>query len=132
MARTKAKAAEVEVDETEAEATGGDALSAKEAATLIGTDARTLRKFLRSQHGLVGQGQRWAISSDDIPALKDKFEAWHKPKAESTDKPKAKAAKAAPPADDLEADFDDDDLIDEDELDAMDAIEELDDELETL
>lgn len=60
---------------------GGDALSAKEAAKRIGTDGRTLRKFLRSQRGLVGQGNRWAIMEDEIDDLKEKFEAWQKPKA---------------------------------------------------
>ncbi len=53
-------------------------LSAKEAATKIGTDARTLRKYLRSVNGLVGQGNRWAIEADDLDELKKGFDAWHK------------------------------------------------------
>lgn len=58
----------------------GEALSAKEAAKRIGTDGRTLRKFLRSQRGLVGQGNRWAIMEHEIDELKEKFTAWHTPK----------------------------------------------------
>lgn len=112
MARkTKDEAAIEEVADTD----GGDTLSAKEAAGKIGTDARTLRKFLRSQHGLVGQGQRWAIAADDIPELKAKFDNWGKAKADS--KP---AAKPAPDADEVYDDLED-------------ALEEIDDdELETI
>ena len=38
-----------EVDDTKS--SGSEMLSAKAAAALLGTDARTLRKFLRKQHG---------------------------------------------------------------------------------
>lgn len=51
-------------------------LSAKEAATELGTDARTLRKFLRKKSGLVGQGQRWEIDRKDLKALRKEFEDW--------------------------------------------------------
>lgn len=113
-------------EDTEEVTDGGDMLTAKAAATKLGTDARTLRKFLRKKQGTVGQGQRWAISADDIPALKAEFDTWAKgarstePKADKA--PKAKAAKAqpkdeppAPDADELE---EIDDLIEElDDLD---------------
>lgn len=100
-----------EPEETEDEADEGndeDALSAKEAAKRIGTDGRTLRKFLRSQRGLVGQGNRWAIMEDELDDLKAKFEDWQKPKA-------AKTVKVTIPPDDEDADEieDLDELIDD-------------------
>jgi enolase len=51
--------------------------SAKEAAIQLGTDARTLRKFLRSSPDFdsVGQGNRYEFTSKDIKALKKKFAA---------------------------------------------------------
>jgi len=58
------------------QATEVEPLSAKAAATALGTDARTLRKFLRKSNGLVGQGQRWMIEADSIPALREEFTAW--------------------------------------------------------
>jgi hypothetical protein len=48
-------------------------------ASEIGTDARTLRKFLRSSVSplqSVGQGARYTFTSADIPELKEKFESW--------------------------------------------------------
>lgn len=59
-------------------------LSAKEAAKAIGTDARTLRKYLRSKNGLVGQGNRWALegSKKAIGLLKKDFDAWNKSKGQ--------------------------------------------------
>lgn len=61
-----------------------DPLSAKEAATILGTDARTLRKFLRSKQGLVGQGNRWLLSPSKkaMDALRKEFEAWNKTKSQ--------------------------------------------------
>ena len=115
MARRKVEQIE-EVEIEEAIKVDDDSLlSAKEAATKIGTDARTLRKFLRSKFGLVGQGQRWAIDAEDIPKLQEQFEAWEKGKS------RTKAEAAAPAEDD----------IDDDELE--DALEEItDDDLEEL
>jgi len=107
MAKTKTK--EVEVKESP--------LSAKEAAAAIGTDARTLRKFLRSRSGLIGQGNRWEIDPDEVDELKEQFEAWGKGKA-------ARAEKATKPP------------VDDDEVDTIDADDELeeitDDDLEDL
>lgn len=94
--------------ETEEAEEGEDFLSAKEAAMRIGTDGRTLRKFLRSPQGkgrLVGQGNRWAIDPDDLDELKIKFSNWHKPKA--------KEVKVSLPI----ADVDDDEFEDLDSLD---------------
>lgn len=52
--------------------------SAKEAAIQIGTDARTLRKFIRSSNDFdaVGQGNRYEFTKSEIKALKKAFLAW--------------------------------------------------------
>lgn len=55
-------------------------LSAKQAAIEIGTDARTLRKFLRSDASAfdaVGQGNRYEFSNGDLKKLKKQFIAWN-------------------------------------------------------
>jgi hypothetical protein len=92
-------------------------LSAKQAATKLGTDARTLRKFLRKKNGLVGQGQRWVIDPADISSLKKEFEAWNKGTGE-------KAPKPAPTSDEVleeiaEAEEENDLLEDLDDLDEL-------------
>lgn len=55
-------------------------LSAKEAAKEIGTDARTLRKFIRSAKDLpvepVGQGARYEFTPKEVKALKKAFVSW--------------------------------------------------------
>lgn len=55
-------------------------LSAKEAAKEIGTDARTLRKFIRGSKNLpispVGQGARYEFTPKEVKALKKAFVAW--------------------------------------------------------
>lgn len=123
-----------EVDDTETTKaeSNGEMLSSKAAATLIGTDGRTLRKFLRKKHGLVGQGQRWEIDPDDIDQLKAEFAEWGGGKGSRSDGEKDKAAakkktkgKAAtpPPADDE---------LDDDEIAAIEEIDDLDQELEEL
>jgi len=91
----------------------GDMLTAKGAATAIGTDARTLRKFLRKQQGTIGQGKRWAISAEDIPKLKKDFEAYSKgkPAAEGAAKV-TKATTAAPEPDEAEINDELDDELD--------------------
>lgn len=94
-----------------------DPLSAKEAAAQLGTDARTLRKFLRKRSGLVGQGNRWEIDPKEIKALKKEFDEWAKG-ARSESKPKV----TEPPADDDLTDIDDAiEEITDDELEELDA-----------
>lgn len=54
-------------------------LSAKEAAIALGTDARTLRKFLRSSSSPfepVGQGSRYIFDEKEMKRLKKTFVAW--------------------------------------------------------
>jgi hypothetical protein len=68
-------------------------LSAKEAARELGTDARTLRKFMRAvtpKEEQPGQGNRYHIEEETIPSLKEQFAAWSKPKTRATE-PEAEA-----------------------------------------
>lgn len=54
-------------------------LNTTEVATEFGTDARTLRKFLRSPQGTdstVGKGARWSIEKRDLRGLRKRFAAW--------------------------------------------------------
>lgn len=65
-------------------------LSAKEAAIQLGTNARTLRKFLRSKQSPiepVGQGNRYEFDTADMKKMKKSFVAWSNG---STTKPKPK------------------------------------------
>ena len=121
---TKGATKEVTPDAESTDA--GNKLSAKEAAALLGTDARTLRKFLRSESGLVGQGQRWEIAPDEVDALKARFEAAVKNKAASPKKTKAKDAPARRvsqvDADELEDDDELEEVMDLDDLDDLDEL----------
>jgi hypothetical protein len=50
-----------------------------EFALEVGSDAKTVRKFLRSDAGLnsrVGKGHRWAIEARMVRSLKSKFTKW--------------------------------------------------------
>lgn len=53
--------------------------SAKQVANRIGTDAKTLRKFLRSSaspYTAVGQGKRYEFPKDELAEMKKLFNAW--------------------------------------------------------
>lgn len=55
-------------------------LSAKGAARQLGTTARNLRKFLRSDDtsfDAVGQGRRYEFDSQQFKKLKKEFEKWN-------------------------------------------------------
>lgn len=123
-----------------ATATTDNMLSAKEAAAELGTDARTLRKFLRKRSGTIGQGNRWAIDPDDIEELREGFEAWQsegspvKAKADDDTKPKkakskkSKSKKSQPAGGtDEEIYGDDTDILAALADDDDDVIEDLDD-----
>jgi len=61
-----------------------------EFALKVGSDGRTVRKFLRSPAGLdakVGKGSRWAIESKSVASLSKKFSKWDEARkvTESTD-----------------------------------------------
>lgn len=103
------------------------ALSAKEAAIELGTDARTFRKFMRNilpKEDQPGQGNRYAIEEKDLKKLRKQFADWSKPKATPTEE-KAKTngkGKKAKPADevvDITDEVDVDVLSDEDLEDLM-------------
>lgn len=101
-------------------------LNTTEVATEFGTDARTLRKFLRSPQGTdstVGKGARWSIEKRALRPLRKRFENW----SAAQEARKVQAAEAAPVEVDevIETDFDDN------PLDALDA-PETDEELEAL
>lgn len=66
-----------------------DALTTRQVAEELGTDPRTLRKFLRSRDMGVGTGSRYEFTKKDIAKLKKGFADW------STDQEKAKAAREA-------------------------------------
>lgn len=67
-------------------------LTVKEAAAKIGTDPRSLRKFLRSDANdtacrPVGKGARYAIEARVMRSLTKKFEAWDAARQAVTDAP---------------------------------------------
>lgn len=53
-------------------------LSTKDVADKVGTDAKTLRVFLRAskEYEAVGSGARYSFTSKDVPALKSRFAKW--------------------------------------------------------
>ena len=72
------------------------ALSAKEAAIELGTDARTFRKFMRSilkKEDQPGQGNRYAIEEKDLKKLRKQFDDWSTPKAKPDEEPSTNGAK---------------------------------------
>ena len=107
-------------------------LSAKQAAIQMGTDARTLRKFLRSDAcpmDPVGQGNRYEFTAGEVKKLKKLFLAW----SGGTKKTKAEKVIEHDPAEDEdieEIDLEDEDLApkDEDEELDLDDLEGPDDE----
>lgn len=55
-----------------------NAMTPKELAAELDTDAKTVRKFLRSLTAdRAGKGGRWAIDRDDLDALKVRFAAFN-------------------------------------------------------
>ena len=61
---------------TKAVASSGNALSTKEVAKALKTDAKTLRKFLRDQGSAVGRGARYEFTKRDVQGLTRRFKAW--------------------------------------------------------
>lgn len=118
-----------------------EVMTTNDVADELGTDAKTLRKFFRSDKcdiEPVGQGKRYAITPDDIEDLKIAFSAWSGGKAKKADaddaepkpdkapaKGKARKSKKAAPAPVAE---EDEDLgLDDDEEPTADALSELED-----
>lgn len=109
--------------------TTAEKFSAKEAAAQIGTDARTLRKFIRQGKDLpiapVGQGNRYEFTAKEIKALKKQFLAWGGGKVEeATPAKKEKKGKAteAPTIEELNEALEDGPLS-EDEIDEVLEVE---------
>ena len=72
-------------------------LTPKELALQWDTDARTVRKFLRSDQGTgrVGQGNRHAIPANSVKKLQKAFLAWNEARTAKADE----AAEDAPETD---------------------------------
>ena len=82
---------EDEVEDTPAEdgPVERDTYTAKQVATRIGTDAKTLRKFFRSPASTIepcGQGGRYEFDAADLPKIKAEFEKWNSTKGTRTPK----------------------------------------------
>lgn len=77
------------------------AMTTAEVAAEFGTDARTLRKFLRSEQGKgtkVGKGARWSIERRELRALRSRFTKWTN-EADAAKADKAPEAPIAPEVD---------------------------------
>lgn len=80
-------------------------LTTADVAITLGTDRRTLRRFLRdsafSKQGKVGQGSRYEFSRSEVTAMKPRFQKWIKAqeaaKAERDANAVKRAKKAAAP-----------------------------------
>jgi hypothetical protein len=62
-----------------ASADDGSTMAAKQVATILGTEAKTLRQFFRSPASTiepVGSGGRYEFLETDVPKIKAEFDAW--------------------------------------------------------
>ena len=105
-------------------------LTAKQAATKLGTDARTLRKFFRATPDIeaVGRGGKYEIDAKELPAIRKAFKVWEKAEAKAAEERAArKAAKA------IAKKSHDEDAAKADDIDEYAELEEpTDDDLEDL
>lgn len=126
----------------------GETLTAKQVATRIGTDAKTLRKFFRSSNSTVeavGQGGRYEFAKEDLEKIRSEFTNWNTNKPARAPKGSKSTSEAEPkrkvediPEEDLELDdeelelddsqVEDDDELEDDELEDDELDLELDDE----
>jgi len=123
--RAKAKKSDDEGD-------GSGTLAAKQVATLLGTEAKTLRQFFRSPASTieaVGSGGRYEFNESDLPTITKEFEAWKSGHAArgnkrtgeggTSSRKSRKAAAAAPVIEEIEEleieDLEDEELELEDE-----------------
>lgn len=88
---------------TEVDSNGHEALTPKQLARLLHSDARTVRKFLRSQFGKVGQGNRWGLDHDDLDDFVDAWKVW---------RAKIEAKAAAAPVEEPEGEAEDEMEVD--------------------
>lgn len=121
---TKAKAKTVRKEPTKkASQEAGDTLAAKQVATELGTEAKTLRQFFRSDASTVeavGSGGRYEFAREDLGKIKTEFEAWKaghagRGKGRSKAKDKADEAANAPVVDEVDEieELEDEDLDEE-------------------
>lgn len=61
---------------TDAQTEGVEALTPKQLARMLKTDARTVRKFLRGQYGKIGQGNRWGLEAENLDEFVVAWLAW--------------------------------------------------------
>ena len=64
---------------TEDTGDGSGTMAAKQGATLLGTEAKTLRQFFRSAASTVeavGSGGRYEFNESDLPKITEEFNAW--------------------------------------------------------
>lgn len=121
----KAKAAKAPRAEGE-----GELLAAKQVATMLGTEAKTLRQFFRSPASTleaVGSGGRYEFTEADVPQIKLEFDAWragHAARGASRaagkkgSTPTGKAAVSIEEVEEIEElELDDDEELDDEELD---------------
>lgn len=122
-------------DEIESDLPERETYTAKQVATRIGTDAKTLRKFFRSSASTVepvGQGGRYEFAAEDMKKIRDEFTKWNNNKTPRGQKglPKVgKKGRQAPAA--AEVIEEDDSVLElDDEEPTDDELEEIDDELD--
>lgn len=130
------KAVDKAIDKIDPPEPTGETLTAKQVATRIGTDAKTLRKFFRSANSTVeavGQGGRYEFAKDDLEKIRSEFTNWNTNKPARAPKGSKSTADAEPkrkvediPEEDLE--LDDEEL--EESADELEEDELEDDELE--
>lgn len=116
--------------------------SAKQIATRIGTDSKTLRKFFRSTASTVkpvGQGGRYNFDAAELPKIQAEFEKWNtnkKPRGAGFKRGSTKPAVDIIEESEETLDFDElepaEDELDEFDLEELedDDIEEEDDDIE--
>lgn len=118
-----------------------DTYTAKQVATRLGTDAKTMRKFFRSAHSTVepvGQGGRYEFDARDLPKIKKEFNTWQNRGAKKSTPAKPAPKLIATPSPELtevleeelkqkvQDHFGDDREPTAEELEAMAELEELD------
>lgn len=123
----KSKAAKKSPSAKVKEASGEDVLAAKQVATLLNIEAKTLRQFLRSSASTdepVGSGGRYEFTEEDVPRIKTEFEKWRAEHAARGSKrgPKGSGKKAAAEVEEIE------EVEEVEELEIEELDEELDDE----
>ena len=101
-------------------------LNTKQVAAELGTDPKTLRRFVRShvrsQGGTVGedtpgQGGRYSFDEEDVPKMRELFDAWLAAKAAKVTKVEEAEEEILEDSDDVT----DEDLEDDEDLDLEDV-----------